>query len=164
MADEVKQFPGREERGGGAGGPIQFECWLWQLRNPEVRNLGPAGGTRPNRLTCHCLRGRAFTPWFLAGNGGMDPYGSPLRSPIVVPNNPFPHSQEPGSLGSVRGSVVQVLAPPGKRLHDLLRGEGHRAQRHFGPQHLPRHAPGDGFLFFLVVFFWCGGAILDLFR
>ena len=25
------------------------------------------------------------TPWFLAGNGGMYPYDSPLRSPIVVP-------------------------------------------------------------------------------
>ena len=24
--------------------------------------------------------------WFLEGNGGMDPYGSPLRSRIVVPN------------------------------------------------------------------------------
>ena len=24
-------------------------------------------------------------PWFLVGNGGMDPYDSPLRSPIVVP-------------------------------------------------------------------------------
>ena len=32
------------------------------------------------------------TLWFLVGNGGMDPYDSPLRSPLVGPNNPFPHS------------------------------------------------------------------------
>ena len=32
------------------------------------------------------------TLWFLVGNGGMDPYHSPLRSPIVVPKSPFPHS------------------------------------------------------------------------
>ena len=25
------------------------------------------------------------TPWFLVGNGRVDPYSSPLRSPIVVP-------------------------------------------------------------------------------
>ena len=30
--------------------------------------------------------------WFLAGNGGMEPYDTPLRSPIVVPKNPFLHS------------------------------------------------------------------------
>ena len=29
------------------------------------------------------------TPWFLVGNGGMDP---PLKVPYSSPNNPFPHS------------------------------------------------------------------------
>ena len=30
-----------------------------------------------------------ITPWFLVGNGGMDPYDSPLRSPYSSPKNPF---------------------------------------------------------------------------
>ena len=34
----------------------------------------------------------ATTPWFLVRNGGMDPYDSPLRSPIVVPKS---HSSSP---------------------------------------------------------------------
>ena len=77
------------------------------------------------------LRGFAFAPWCLVGNGGMDPYSSPdiipkmgEWIPIVVqiewdripnnsPNNPFPHS-----LLSTRefGSVVQ-----GDGCKDLLR-------------------------------------------
>ena len=53
-----------------------------------VRLLNPSG-----IQDCHW--GDALsdsTPWFLVGNGGMDPYDSPLRSPIVVPKPPFLHS------------------------------------------------------------------------
>ena len=34
-----------------------------------------------------------FSPWFLVGNGGRDPYDSPLRSPMVVPivHSPIPY-------------------------------------------------------------------------
>ena len=35
---------------------------------------------------------KSTTPWFLVGNGGMDPYDSPSRSPVVVPK---PHSPIP---------------------------------------------------------------------
>ena len=45
-----------------------------------------------------------LTPWCLVGNGGMDPYSSPLRSTIVVPItlrtrqlNPL-RFQDPGRL------------------------------------------------------------------
>ena len=36
----------------------------------------------------------ASAVWFLVGNGGMDPYDSPLRVPYsnYSPYNPFPHS------------------------------------------------------------------------
>ena len=36
------------------------------------------------------------SPWFLVGNGGMDPYDSPLRSPIVVPitHSPIPYKNQ----------------------------------------------------------------------
>ena len=33
-----------------------------------------------------------FAPRFLVGNGGMDPYDGPLRSPYSSPKNPFLHS------------------------------------------------------------------------
>ena len=36
---------------------------------------------------------RSLFLWFLVGNGGMDSYDSPLRSPIVVPitHSPIPY-------------------------------------------------------------------------
>ena len=39
------------------------------------------------------FRGLGLTLWFLVGNGGLDPYDSPLRSPIVVPitHSPIPY-------------------------------------------------------------------------
>ena len=42
------------------------------------------------------------SPWFLVGNGGMDPHDSPLRSPLVVPipHSPIPY-QEPVSFLSL---------------------------------------------------------------
>ena len=43
----------------------------------------------PRTASCfksiRCQRSMPKTPWFLVGNGGMDPYDSPLRSPIGVP-------------------------------------------------------------------------------
>ena len=32
------------------------------------------------------------TPWFLVGNGGMDPHDSPLSFPYSSSKNPFLHS------------------------------------------------------------------------
>ena len=38
------------------------------------------------------FRGSAegFSPWFLVGNGGMDPYDRPLRPPKSSPKKPIP--------------------------------------------------------------------------
>ena len=65
------------------------------------------------------------------------------------------------------GSVRESLEGPGaagKAPPRSAAGEGHRAQRHFGPQHLPRHAPGETAFAFLLFFVWCvAGRSLILF-
>ena len=43
---------------------------------------GPKMGSKFRELP---ICGHDKTPWFLVGNGGMDPCDSPLKSPIVVP-------------------------------------------------------------------------------
>ena len=60
-----------------------------------------------------------ITPWFLVGYGGMDPCDSPLRSPILVPETPFPHSQLRTREITASGIRLQVSGRygfPGLRL------------------------------------------------
>ena len=67
----------------------------------EEQTVNPSLRAAVERLTAQALVS-AFrlilhlsqtTPWFLAGNGGMDPHDSPLWSPIVVPitHSPIPY-------------------------------------------------------------------------
>ena len=60
------------------------------------------------------------TLWFLVGNGGMDPYDSPLRSPIVSPKNPFPHSllrtREPNVDSDATACILRSLKCAGTDL------------------------------------------------
>ena len=50
------------------------------------------------------------TSWFLVGNGGMDPYGSPL---IVVPITQFPHSLLRTRETTTRNSFKQLVIAVG---------------------------------------------------
>ena len=60
---------------------LQLHLSLSQAAFQSLRSLSMVVSLSPDL----CL-------WVLVGNGGMDPYDSPLRSPIVVPITipPFP--------------------------------------------------------------------------
>ena len=56
--------------------------------------LSVSSRTNPSaNLAFQLLTGQGEkTVWFLVGNGGMDPYGSPYTIPNNCLHNPFPHS------------------------------------------------------------------------
>ena len=62
-------------------------CELRLYRRRQIPKL------ETRRILASRNHGGSFSPWFLVGHGGRDPYDSPLRSPKSSPRNPsFPHS------------------------------------------------------------------------